>query len=95
MLFRSEARCYGNLGTVFRSLGEYFNAKEYQEKATAISIENGDREGEAACYGNLGTVFRSLGDYVKAKEYQERALAISIEIGDKETEATCYRMVIF
>ena len=36
-------RCYGNLGTVFCSLGEYVKAKEYYESALPISIEIGDR----------------------------------------------------
>ena len=67
---------------MFRNLGKYFKAKEFLEKALAIAIEIGDREGEERHYGNLGTVFSSLTDYVKAKEYHEKALAIAIEIGD-------------
>ena len=59
-------------------------AREYHEKALAISVEIGDREGEGTRYGNLGTVFQSLGEYVKAREYHEKALAISVEIGDRK-----------
>ena len=76
---------------MFHSLGEYVKAKEYYEKALAISMEIGNRAGEATSYGNLGNVFLSLGEYVKAKEYYEKALAISIEIGDRSKEGTCYR----
>ncbi|KAL9987596.1 hypothetical protein ACROYT_G001932 [Oculina patagonica] len=79
--------------TMFKAysiLSDYTNACAYLEKALAIRIEVGDREGEASCYGNLGTVFRSLGEYDKAKEYLEKALAIRIEIGDREGEATDY-----
>ena len=32
-----EAECYGNLGTVHSSLGEYVKAKEYLRKALAIN----------------------------------------------------------
>lgn len=39
-----EATCYGNLGTVSRSLGQCVIAKEYFEKALAIRIEIGDKE---------------------------------------------------
>ncbi|XP_078358260.1 uncharacterized protein LOC144643021 [Oculina patagonica] len=85
-----EANAYGNLGTVFQSLGEYAKAKEHYERALAIRMEIGDRKGEAAVYGNLGTVFQSLGEYVKAKEYHEKALAIRMEIGDREGEAAVY-----
>ena len=73
---------------MFHSLGEYDKAREYLEKALAIRVEIGDKEGEAADYGNLGTVFQSLGEYVKAREYLEKALAIRVEIGDRNGEAS-------
>ena len=41
-------------------------AKEYVEKALAIKIQIGDKEGEASSYENLGSVFQSLGEYVRA-----------------------------
>ena len=75
---------------MFESLGQYDKVREYHEKALAISIEIGDRNGEATSYGNLGTLFQSLGQYDKAREYQEKALAIRIEIGDRDGEATSY-----
>ena len=58
-----------NLGNVFHSIGEDVKAKEYHEKALAITMEIGDRKGEAKVYGSLGNVFFSLGLRVKAKEY--------------------------
>ena len=42
---REEAIAYKGLGKVFQSAGEYVKAKEYLEKALAISMEIGDREG--------------------------------------------------
>lgn len=33
-----EASSYGNLGTVFQSVGEYDKTKEYLERALAIRI---------------------------------------------------------
>ncbi|XP_078372299.1 tetratricopeptide repeat protein 28-like [Oculina patagonica] len=85
-----EANCYGNLGSVFRSTGEYVKAKEYHEKALPLMKELGDRNGEAKCYVNLGKVFRSIGDYVKAKEYLEKVLPLMKELGDRNGEANCY-----
>ena len=61
-----EATCYGNLGNVFQSVGEYAKAEEYLHKALTINTEIGDRNGEAICYGNLGNVFHSVGEYAKA-----------------------------
>ena len=75
---------------MFDSLGEYQKAKEYYEKALAITKEIGDREGEAPIYGNLGVAFRSLGEYQKAKEYHEKALAIRTEMGDIKGKAADY-----
>ena len=85
-----EGRCYGNLETLFNSLGDYVKAKEYLEKELAIAVEIGHRQREGRCYGNLGAVFSSLSDYVKAHEYLEKALEIAVEIGDRE-EGICYR----
>ena len=45
-----EATCYGNLGNVFQSVGEYAKAEEYIHKALTINTEIGDRNGEATCY---------------------------------------------
>ena len=87
---QEEANRYGNQGIMFYFLGEYGKAKEYLEKAIAITKETGDRKGEGSCYGNLGTAFSSLGEYGKAKEYHEKALAIRKEIGDREGEGSCY-----
>ena len=75
---------------MFQSLGQYGKAKEYLEKAVAIRIQIGDKNGEASSYGNLGVVFQSLGQYDKAKEYLEKALAIRKQIGDREGEAGDY-----
>ena len=64
---KGEAADYGNLGTLFHSLGEYEKAKEYTEKALAIRKQIGDRKGEAADYGNLGTLFYLLANTKRLK----------------------------
>ncbi|XP_022798954.1 tetratricopeptide repeat protein 28-like [Stylophora pistillata] len=87
---KGESASYGNLGAVFRSLGEYQKAKVYHVRALTIAKEIGSRERKSASYGGLGVLFQSLGDYQKAKEYTERALAIATEIGHKEAEGTHY-----
>ena len=35
-----EAKCYGNLGRIFKSLGEYVRAKEHYKKSTCNRCEN-------------------------------------------------------
>ena len=80
----------GHLGVVFKSLGQCDTAKEYFQKALAITTEIGDRKGEASCYRNLAYLHESLGQYDKAKEYLQKALAIGTEIGVRKEEASCY-----
>ena len=75
---------------MFESLGEYIKAKEYFEKALAIKIQIGDKQGEATLYGSLGAVFQALGEYDKAIEYLEKAFPIRIQIGDKQGIARNY-----
>ena len=81
---------YTGYGFMLYKLGESLKAKEYFERAFAITTKIGDRGGEASCYGNLGAVFRSVGQYDKAEEYLQKALVITTEIGDRGGEATCY-----
>ena len=87
---RGAGICYGNLGTVFQSVGQYTKAEEYLWKALVIRKEIGDKQGEASDYGNLGTVFQSVGQYTKAEKYLQKALVIRKEIGDKKGEASDY-----
>ena len=87
---QGEASTYGNLGTVFRSVGQYTKAEEYLQKALVILKEIGDKKGEASTYGNLGTVFFSVGQYTKAEEYLQKALVIRQEIGDKAGVGASY-----
>ena len=76
---------------MFKYLDQYDKAKEFLEKALAIRIQIGDKQGEASSYGSLGTLLQSLGQYDKAKEYLEKGLGIRKQIGDKEGEAADYR----
>ena len=59
---REEAITYGGLGNLLKSLGEYVKAKEFEERALAISIEidHSYRKGQAAGYGNLSRICVSI-----------------------------------
>nr|XP_058971787.1 tetratricopeptide repeat protein 28-like [Pocillopora verrucosa] len=72
---------YREYGIMLYKLGESLKAKEYVERALAITTKIGDKGGEASCYGHLGT---------KAEEYLQKALVIRTEIGDRKGEATDY-----
>ena len=87
---KGEAAAYGNLGSVFQSVGQYTKAEKYLQKALSINEEIGDKSGEATCYGNLGTLLHSVCQYTKAEEYLQKALRIRREIGDRKGEASDY-----
>ena len=72
---------------MFHSVGEYAMAKEYYEKALAISTEIGDKPREAELCLLLTSVFVHLNDYRQSKLYCDKALAIIMESGKKNTEA--------
>ena len=85
-----KASCYGILGTVSQSLGEYDKARQYFEKGLEIRKEIGDRAGQAALYYNLGRLLcYSPGEPAIAEGYLEKALSISQDIGDLEKEFMC------
>ena len=71
---------YSESTIMLYKLGESLKAKEYVERALAITTKIGDRRGEASCYGNLGTVFKSLGQYDKAKEYYQKGLSSQLKL---------------
>ncbi len=78
------------LGALFKHLGEYNKAKEYLERAIAITQEIGDRRIEASSYSTLGAVLHSLGEYVKAEDYLEKGLALHQTLGNRNEEASSY-----
>ena len=75
-----EGRSLGNLGVVYRSLGQYDKAIDYHTQALAIAREISDREGEGSILGNIGGAYYSLGQYGKAMKYYTQALKIFEEI---------------
>lgn len=76
----------GNLGNVYRNLGEVKKAIEFYEKRIEIAREIGDRHGEGAALGNLGSAYYSLGEVQKAIELYEKALVSAREIGNRRNE---------
>ena len=68
---------YSKSEIMLYKLGENLKAKEYIERALAITTEIGDRYGEASCYGYLGAFLQSSKECDKAKEYLQKALVIS------------------
>lgn len=81
-----EGRAHGDLGTVFRRIGDKRAAIYHYELYLNISQEVGDRDGEARAYSNLGNVYQSCGDYNTAITYHMLDLNIAKEAGDRAGE---------
>ncbi len=76
----------GNLGIVYKDMGDLHQAIEHYNQALKISQEICDRRAEGKQLGNLGVAYHILGESQKAIECWKRALNISREIGDRKIE---------
>ena len=85
-----EGRAHGDLGTVYRRIGDKQTAIYHYELYLNISQEVGDRDGEARTYSNLGNVYHSCGDYNTAITYHKLDLNIAKEVGDRAGEGGAY-----
>jgi tetratricopeptide (TPR) repeat protein len=93
-----ERQDYGavcnNLGSVYRSLGQYEEALNVLQQSLEIQREirvaestKSDHSGEANSLNNLGNVYYSLGKYEEALNFYQQSLAIQREIDDIQGEA--------
>lgn len=83
---QGEGKALGNLGIVYKNLGDYQQAINYCQQDLAITRDIGDRNGEGAALGNLGTVYYSLGTYQQAINYHQQHLSIARDIGARYGE---------
>ncbi|MBD1943865.1 CHAT domain-containing protein [Coleofasciculus sp. FACHB-712] len=83
---QGEGAVLGNLGVVYRNLGDYAKAIDYSQQWLAIARSIKDRQSEGTALGNLGIAYLSLGDYAKAIEYAQQVLAIARSIKDRQSE---------
>ena len=71
-----EGSCYENLGTVFKSLGDYVSAKSILRKRLRSQLKLVTETEK----NHEGTVFLYLGDYVKANVYYQKAIVIALKL---------------
>lgn len=76
------AGSYGNIGLVYRNLGDYNKAFEYYFKALEIrkDVLGEKHPNTAGSYGNIGVVYHNLEDYDKALEFYNKALEIDKDV---------------
>ena len=73
----------GNIGNVYKNLGDYSTALEYYNTALALDEQTGNNKGIAVRTGNIANLYADLGEYPKSLEYHRKALALDEDIGNK------------
>ena len=73
---------FNNLGTVYRGLDNFQQAKDNHARALDIRLKQLGPEhvDVAASYNNLGNVYRSLGDFKQAMDNHASALNSCLKI---------------
>ena len=75
------------LGSVYHSLSQPQQSREFQEKALTLARQIGDKKGEFQVLVNLGLSYAASGQWKQDIDYQQQALAIARQTGDKKGEA--------
>jgi tetratricopeptide (TPR) repeat protein len=81
-----EATHLGNLGIIYKNLGEPSRSLDYYEQALVILRETGDRRLEGNVLDSLGVVYKNLGDLGRAIDFYKQRIDLSREIGDLHGE---------
>lgn len=90
---RGIAAIYGNMGLIYRSMGNGSKALEYFQKDLAIQEERGDQEGIANAYNNIGNVYDDESNTARALEYYQKALVLQEAQNHELGMATSYNNI--
>jgi len=83
-------RCLNNIGNVYDSTNEYEKARQYYERAVAISRELNQPDKIALTMNNIGNVCMAMGDLDKARELFTEACRMFGELGQDHWRAYCF-----
>ena len=76
---------FSQITTIYRDIGEFKKALEYQEKILKFEEENLEKNHPklASTYNNISTIYQSIGELEKALEYQKKALDLKESVLEK------------
>ena len=74
-----KSAAYGNLGQLYRTLGDFEKSEEMHKKALEIDERLGRKESMAIQYGKLGRVYRRRDELQAAEEMHRKALSLNLE----------------
>ncbi|RLD55731.1 MAG: hypothetical protein DRJ05_12500, partial [Bacteroidetes bacterium] len=82
---------YGNLGVVFKNLGDTSEAINYYKKSLRLNDELNNDKQKAKNLGNLATLYMDKSDYEIAERYFLEALELGKNLEDKYSLAQMYK----
>ncbi|MEH1098379.1 AfsR/SARP family transcriptional regulator [Micromonospora sp. CPCC 205561] len=83
----AEFTMHSSLGTAYRELGRFAEARQCHHSALRISRRTADRWSEAQALNGLGAVYGDMRRSRLARQFLRRSLQIRREIGDRWGEA--------
>ncbi|TAG93058.1 MAG: tetratricopeptide repeat protein, partial [Bacteroidetes bacterium] len=75
------------IGTIYKSQGEYQKALEYYQKSYQTNYQIGNKQGLAHVLANFGSVYANKKEYKTALEYYQQTLKMFEQIGDRKQTA--------
>ena len=74
-----KSLAYGNLGELYRTLGDLDESEAMHKKALEIDQRLGRKEGMAIQYGKLGRIYRRRDELAASEEMHRKALSLNLE----------------
>lgn len=84
-----KGRPFTTASKIYRKLGDFDKALEYQQKAQELNLSTGNAPGLIDGYINFGNIYLITGNYGESIDNFSKALKESEKISDKNTVAIC------
>lgn len=92
-LVKKIATCQYKIAVLYKDIGNYDKAKDYNQSSLITYEELSDKAGIANCNTNFGIISEEQSLYTKAMNYYLKALKIEESLGDKKGIAECYNNI--
>lgn len=86
----SKGSAYDQLGSLYRSFGDFQKGIEFHQKALKIAKETEDKAVQRKALENLGFAYRALGLFRKAVLFHQQSLVAAKGIGNRDSVARAY-----
>ncbi len=84
---------FNDLAIASRKCGQYFECRNYHEKALKIAVETKDLELEEDSYHGIGFLLETVGDWDKAIEWYQKSVTVAEKRGSKKGVVISYQNI--